>query len=56
MIGLIAFALGLLWGGFVARKRGGNWLDIIQYALVHGIVLGLLAMLASVIVYRMEWI
>ncbi len=56
MISLIAFALGALWGARVAQKRGGNRLDIIQYALVHGIILALVALIAVVVVGRLDWI
>jgi hypothetical protein len=56
MASIIGFILGLLWGGWVAKKRGGNRMDIAQYAVVHGIVLGLVALLVSVLVMRMGWI
>lgn len=56
MVGLIAFLLGALWGAFVAKRRGGNRLDILQYAAVHGLILALLALLASMVVVRMDWI
>lgn len=56
MAALIAFILGAGWGAFVARRRGGSRMDILFYAAVHGIVLALLALLASVIAIRMDWI
>jgi hypothetical protein len=49
MIGLVAFVLGALWGAYVARKRGGNRLDVLQYAAVHGIILALVAIVVTVI-------
>ena len=56
MISLVAFVLGALWGAFVARKRGGSRLDILQYAAVHGIALALVVTLASLILFRSNWI
>ncbi len=56
MPSLIAFFLGAIWGGFVAKRRGGNRLDMLQFAAVHGIVLAILALLASVIYFRNEWV
>ena len=52
MISLIAFVLGATWGAFVARKRGGNRLDILQYAAVHGIALALVVTLVTLIFFR----
>ena len=56
MAGLIGFLLGASWGAFVARRRGGNRLDILQYAAVHGLLLALLAYIASVFAIRMDWV
>jgi len=56
MIIILGFVLGAAWGAFVARKRGGNRLDILQYAAVHGLILGLVAFFASVLAVRMDWI
>ncbi len=55
MIGLITFFVGALLGGFVAKWRGGNRLDIAQYAGVSGLVLTVVVMLLSVIIHRMGW-
>jgi hypothetical protein len=49
MLSLIAFVIGAIWGAYVARKRGGNRLDIAQYALVHGIIFAILALIGFVI-------
>jgi len=56
MISLIAFVLGAIWGVFVARKRGGNRLDMLQYAAAHGILFALVAVVAFVLAGRMDWI
>jgi hypothetical protein len=49
MLSLVAFVLGALWGAWVARKRGGNTLDILQYAAVHGILLAVIAVVGGII-------
>ena len=46
----IAFALGCALGWMRAARRGGNTPDRIQYALAHGIPIGLVA-LAGVVLY-----
>ncbi len=52
MLGWIAFVLGAAWGAWVARRRGGNWLDMLQYGAVWGVILGLIAIFASVWLMR----
>ncbi len=52
MIYLPAAIIGALWGGFSARKRGGNRLDIAQYAAVYGIGFGVLGLIVTVILDR----
>jgi len=56
MAAIIGFILGALWGGWKAKRRGGNRMDIAQYAAVHGILLGLAATGGSVLALRMGWI
>jgi len=56
MVSLFAFFLGAVWGGFVGFKRGGNRLDIVQYAVAHGILFALVAIIAIVVASRMSWI
>lgn len=56
MAPIIGFILGALWGGTIARRRKGNWMDVAQYALVHGIILGLAATLISVLALRLGWV
>jgi hypothetical protein len=43
---------GAIWGAYLARRRKGNRLDILQYATSFGIAFGLLAFFASVILLR----
>jgi hypothetical protein len=50
MLILIAFVLGCALGWVRAARRGGSTPDRIQYALAHGIPIGLLA-LAGVVLY-----
>jgi hypothetical protein len=48
---------GLLGGGTIgaltARKRGGNRLDMAQYAAAFGIAFGLLGLFATILLERM---
>ncbi|MCV6598565.1 MAG: hypothetical protein OIF40_15975 [Mangrovicoccus sp.] len=52
---MIILALGLigaLWGGLLARKRGGKPLDIAQYALVFAMALALLGLFITIFLER----
>lgn len=44
---------GATWGAVKARKRGGNRLDMAQYAAVWGIIGALLGLIATIAVERM---
>ncbi|MCA8867548.1 MAG: hypothetical protein KDA67_02775 [Rhodobacteraceae bacterium] len=56
MISIVAFLLGAIWGSFVARRRGGSTIDIVLYAVVHGIILALLTVLLTVLAIRIGWV
>ncbi len=49
---LISIFLGAVFGGWRAKKRGGNGLDIAQYAAVHGIIAGTVVLIGLVILLR----
>jgi hypothetical protein len=49
MLLLIAFTLGALYGWRKAKLRGGDRLDLLQYAAVHGILFTLLAVVGIII-------
>ncbi len=53
MVILAGLAIGALWGGFHARRRGGSGLDIAQYAGVWGIIGGILGAVVAVGIDRM---
>ena len=53
MIPILALIGGALWGAYVAKRRGGTFLDMAQYGASFGIALALLALLLSVAV---EWL
>jgi hypothetical protein len=49
----LAFALvGALIGGFTARKRGGNRLDIAQYAAGYAMAFAVVGLFVSVFLMR----
>ena len=52
MLLLLAFVLGALLGWHRARRRGGDRLDRLQYAAVHGILFLLVALAAGVLAGR----
>ncbi|WP_255005497.1 hypothetical protein [Roseovarius sp. M141] len=52
MIVVFGVVAGALWGGYLAKKRGGNKLDIAQYAASSAIAFGLLALFASIFLAR----
>ena len=53
MIIFAGLVFGALWGGMLARKRGGSRLDIAQYAGSFAIAGGILALFLSVFIDRM---
>ena len=53
MIVLAALVLGAGLGAWRAKKRGGNRLDIAQYAAAHGIAFALLGVFATLILGRL---
>ncbi|WP_371168754.1 hypothetical protein [Aliiroseovarius sp. 2305UL8-7] len=52
MLIIAALIFGALFGVLRARNRGGNRLDKAQYAAVHAIIFGVIAIFASIIIYR----
>ena len=53
MIILAGFLGGGAYGAWLARKRKGNRLDMLQYGAGFGIALGLLGMFATMVLERM---
>ena len=53
MIVILAFLIGLFWGGWLARRRGGTRLDIAQYAVAFAIAFAIAGLLLTVVVERM---
>ncbi len=49
MTPLLLALVGALWGGLVARRRGGNRLDIAQYAAGYAVAFGVLGLFAVLI-------
>jgi hypothetical protein len=52
MIVLISALAGAIWGGYVAKKRGGNRLDMAQYAAGFGILFALLGLVVTIVISR----
>lgn len=53
MIILAALTAGLFVGWSVARKRGGNRLDILQYATGYAIAFGLVGVFVTIFIDHM---
>ena len=51
-VALVA-AIGALIGSYNAKKRGGNWKDIAQYATVGAIIFAIGGLILSIIVTRL---
>lgn len=53
MIVILAALGGAIWGGLLAKKRGGKGADIAQYAVGYGIALALAGLIATIIIERL---
>lgn len=52
MIVLAGLVFGILFGAYTARKRGGNKLDMAQYAAGFAIAFMLIGLFATIFVER----
>ena len=52
MVVLVSAVLGIVLGGYQAKKRGGNRKDIAQYATAYGIAFALVGMVIAIILDR----
>ncbi len=52
MIVIAAALLGAVIGGMTARKRGGNKLDIAQYAAGYALAFVIVGLIATVVIDR----
>ncbi len=52
MIYTVLAIIGAVFGGFKARKQGGNRMDIAQYAAGFAIAFGLLGLVITVLLDR----
>ena len=53
MIVIGGLILGLVLGGWTARRRGGKAADIAQYATVYAMAFGLLGLFVTLVLDRM---
>ncbi|MDJ0629888.1 MAG: apolipoprotein acyltransferase [Rhodobacter sp.] len=53
MIVIVSAIAGIVWGGYQAKRRGGNRKDMAQYAAGYGIAFTLLGLVATVVLERM---
>lgn len=52
-LALAGVLIGAIWGARRARRRGGTRADLIQWALVHALALGVLGLFVALTIYRM---
>lgn len=52
MFNLYALLAGLIVGGLIAWRRKGNTLDILQYAVVYGVIFSLIALFYTIFANR----
>ncbi len=53
MIVLAGFVIGAIVGAMTAKRRGGRWLDMLQYAAVYSIAFTLLGLFVTIFIDRM---
>jgi hypothetical protein len=53
MIFFAALVLGALLGAWRARARGGNRLDVAQYAATHAILFAVLGLFLTILMHRL---
>ena len=53
MIVLAGLVFGAVFGAYIARKRGGNRMDMAQYAAGYAIALMLLGLFVTIFIERM---
>ncbi len=53
MIVILGVLGGAIWGALMARRRGGNRMDMAQYAAGFAIAFGTLGMILTILVDRM---
>ncbi len=52
MLEIVGAVGGAIWGGYLARRRKGNRLDILQYTAASAIAFGVVALFATVVLSR----
>ncbi|MDF1854112.1 hypothetical protein [Pseudooceanicola sp.] len=52
MLVIIGAVLGALFGGWRARSRGGKTVDVLQYAVVHAMILALGSLFLTLFLHR----
>ncbi len=53
MFVIISVILGVLYGAFIAKKKGGTRLDMAQYAGTYAILFGIIGLFLMVAITRL---
>lgn len=51
-LGILGLILGALFGIWRAKKAGGNGADLAQYAIVFGMIFGIVGVIITLIIIR----
>ena len=52
MIVLAGLLIGAAYGAFIAKRRGGRGLDMLQYGGAYAIMLGLIGLFLTIYLHR----
>lgn len=53
MLAIAGAVIGAGLGAWTARRQGGRWLDMLQYAAGFGIALALAGAIATIVLHRL---
>lgn len=53
MIAIVSALIGGLFGYIRAKRRGGNRLDLLQFAAVHALIFAILGLFITIFIERM---
>ncbi|TCL09716.1 hypothetical protein BXY66_1773 [Shimia isoporae] len=54
MIVILGAIVGAISGGFLAKRRGGKRLDILQYAVIYAMIFAILGLFATLTIHRLS--
>lgn len=49
---IVGFLIGIILGAYRAKSRNGKTADLVQWALVHGLLFAIIGLLLAITVFR----